>query len=164
MGVVPRTGDNGLVAMLHSGRSNSEFVTALSVLLQRETITVFARIFTSICLATSFLGVALSLSDFLADGLHLAKKGTGNLFIYTLTFLPPLIIVLFYPGAFIGALSYAGIYCVILLVLLPALMAWSGRYRKQLASPQHYRAWGGKPLLVILIVCAVLIIGNSFIS
>lgn len=162
MGVIPRDGDNGLIAMMHSGRSNSEFVTALSVLLNRGTVTTFARIFTSICLATSFLGVALSLSDFLADGLQTEKKGAGNIIIYSATFLPPLVVVLFYPGAFISALSYAGIYCMILFVFLPALMAWSGRYRKCLAST--YQTWGGKPLLIFLVVCAVLIIGNSFIS
>jgi tyrosine-specific transport protein len=162
MGVISRDGADGLIAMAHSGHSNSEFVSALSVLLQRETITVFARIFTSICLATSFLGVALSLSDFLADGLRVAKSGKGNLIIFTTTFLPPMVIVLFYPGAFIAALSYAGIYCMILLVLLPALMAWSGRYRKQL--PSAYRVWGGKPLLIALMISAILIIGNSFFN
>jgi tyrosine-specific transport protein len=163
MGVISRDGSNGLISMLHSGRSNSEFVTALSVLLQRDTITVFARIFTSICLATSFLGVSLCLFDFLADGLRKQKKGGEGLLVWAVTFIPPLIIVLFYPGAFIGALSYAGIYCVILLVLLPALMAWSGRYHKQLTGTQYYRAWGGRPLLLVLIICSLLIIGNSFI-
>lgn len=159
MGVIARDGANGLTAMAHSGHSNSEFVTALSVLLNRETITVIARVFTSICLATSFLGVALSLSDFLADGLQMAKQGKGNLIIYSATFLPPLAIVLFYPGIFITALGYAGIDCMVLLVLLPALMAWSGRYYKKL--PSDYRVPGGKPLLLVLMLCAILIIGQS---
>lgn len=162
MGVIPRDGESGLVSMLHSGRSTSEFVHALSYLLQRDTITAFAKVFTSVCLATSFLGVALSLSDFLSDGFGLRKEGKNNIIIYGATFVPPLLIVLFYPGAFIGALSYAGIYCAILLLLLPALMAWSGRYQKNIA--QGYRVFGGKGLLILMMAASIFIIGQGILS
>jgi len=160
MGVIPRDGDNGLVAMLHSGHSASDFVNSLSGLLQKDAITYLARIFTSICLATSFLGVSLGLSDFLADGLQVAKKGKGNLIVYGATFLPPLAIVLFYPSIFISALSYAGIYCIVLLVLLPVLMAWWGRYRKNLARGT-YQVRGGKALLIVLMMVAIAMIGQG---
>lgn len=163
MGIIPRDGEGGLISMLHSGRSTSEFVDAISNLLNRETITAFARVFTSVCLATSFLGVALSLSHFLADGLKLTEKTLrNNLSVSVLTLLPPVLIVLFYPGVFISALSYAGIYCVILFILLPALMAWSGRYRKNMTG--EYRMFGGKPLLIGLLVVGLLIIGHSILS
>lgn len=161
MGTIPRTGKNGLIEMLQSGHSTSEFVITLSTLLQRDTITIFARIFTSICLATSFLGVSLCLWDFLADGLQTSNKSTGKLLLTLATFLPPFVIVLFYPGAFIAALSYAGIYCLILLVILPALMTWRGRYHLQLA--QNYRIPGGKLVLVILIAMGLAIIVEDFI-
>lgn len=159
MGVIPRTGENGLISMLHSGRSTSGFVEQLSVLLQSPMITTAARIFTSICLATSFLASALGLSDFLADGLGLIKKGKGAVFVYAATFLPPLTVVLFYPHIFIAALGYAGIYCIVLLVLLPALMVWRGRYQKNLDN--KYRVGGGKILLVFLLIVSLLIIGNA---
>lgn len=160
MGVISREGTNGLIDMLHSGRSTSEFVNTLSALLQQDTITVFAKIFTSVCLATSFLGVGLSLSHFLADGFKANEKGGKRVWLVHLsTLLPPLLLVLFYPGAFITALSYAGIYCVILLVLLPALMVWSGRYRKNIAT--GYRVFGGKPLLVGLMAVSAAVIGQS---
>jgi len=156
MGIIPRLGDNGLIEMLHSGHSNSEVINVLSTLLQKDVITSFAEIFTGVCLLTSFLGVALCLSDFLSDGLKIEKTGLGNWFIQSLTLIPSLIVVLFYPGAFISALSYAGIYCVILLVLLPVLMVWYGRYRKNISN--GYRVFGGKPLLVILMIISVLLI------
>jgi tyrosine-specific transport protein len=70
--------------------------------------------------------------------------------IHLLTFLPPITVVLFYPNAFIMALEYAGIYCIVLLILLPAWMAWRGRYTKKIAH--GYQVWGGKPLLVVLIL------------
>jgi len=159
MGTIPRTGEHGLIQMLHSGHSTSSFVEAFSVLLNRDIITAAARLFTSVCLATAFLGVALCLSDFLADGLRINKTGVGKIKIYLATFIPPLLIVLFYPNAFISALSYAGIYCMVLLVLLPALMAWRGRYHLQLTG--NYRVPGGKLLLLVLIILSVLIIVNS---
>lgn len=162
MGVISRDGDNGLIAMGHSVHSASAFVNQLSVLLQRSTITMLAQVFTSICLLTSFLGVALCLADFLSDGLQLEKTGKNNWIIHGATLLPPLLVVLFYPGAFIAALSYAGIYIVVLLILLPAIMAWRGRYIKNIA--QGYRVPGGKLLLVCLIVLAVLTLGQSILN
>ncbi len=126
MGVIPRGGNNGLMSMLHSGRSTSEFVEQLNILLQQNTLTNIARFFTSICLATAFLGVSLGLTDFLADGFSLEKKGWNAFFIALIAFLPPLLIALYYPRAFVAALGYAGIDCVILVIFLPALMAWHG--------------------------------------
>ena len=158
MGILPRQGEHGLIAMLHSKHSTSEFVTQLSHILSNSFISLLARIFTSICLATSFLASMLSLSDFLTDGFRTEKRGKGNILVYTATLLPPLTVVLFYPGAFIGALSYAGIYCAILFIVLPSLMAWRGRYSKKPLA-QGFRVKGGKPLLFSLISIGLLFIG-----
>jgi len=162
MGMISRNGDNGLIAILHSGRSTSEFVEQLHVLLQNNTITYIARLFTSICLATSFLGVSLGLSDFIADGFGVERHGWKNLFVIVVTFLPPLVIALYYPGAFVKALSYAGIYVAILMVLMPALMVWQGRYRKKIAN--GYQVMGGKVLLIALIVASIIVVGQSVVS
>lgn len=162
MGVIPRDGNQGLMAILQANNSTSLFVTRLSEILNRDTITSAARIFTSICLLTSFLGVGLCLSDFLADGFNLQKTFKDNVITHIATFLPPLIIVLIYPGAFITALSYAGIYCLVLLVFLPALMAWNGRYHRKIAN--GYRVIGGKFLLILLMLLATLMIIQSIAS
>lgn len=160
MGVLPREGNYGLINMLHSKHSTSEFVMQLSKTLNNSLITFMARIFTSICLATSFLASGLSLSDFLADGLRTTKRGTSGVIVYLATFLPPMTVVLFYPGAFIGALSYAGIYCAILFILLPSLMAWRGRYRKN-SLATGFRVKGGRPLLLGLGIAGALFIING---
>ena len=162
MGVIPREGVHGLIGMAHSGRSTSEFVNELSSLLQRDSITTFARVFTSVCLLTSFLGVSLCLSDFLTDGLGLVKTLKNKLIVNVATFLPPLLIVMFFPGMFIAALTYAGICCVVLLALLPALMAWYGRYHRNIAY--GYRVFGGKPLLLLLIILSLGIIAQSILA
>ncbi len=156
MGTIPRTGADGLINMFQSKNSTSEFVVVLSNLLNREAITLFARTFTSVCLATSFLGASLCLWDFLADGLQTSNSPRGKITLSLATFLPPLLIVLFFPGIFITALSYAGIYCLILLLILPVLMTWRGRYHLQLAH--GYRVSGGRLVLVILLVAGVAII------
>jgi len=162
MGVIPRDGSAGLVSMLYSGKSTSAFVNELSAILNQETITSLAHVFTSICLLTSFLGVSLCLVDFLADGFQVEKKGINTFMVCCTAFIPSLLIVLIKPGIFIAALAYAGIYCIILLAVMPALMAWSGRYRKKIAK--GYQVVGGKPLLVILLVMSGLVIVQSIAS
>lgn len=159
MGVVPLDGQPGLRQMLHSSNSNSELVASLSSLLDSKVISLFAQFFTSICMATSFLSISLSLSDFLADGLRVAKKGFGNVIIFGGTFLPPVLIVLFNPNIFIHGLNYAGLSCLILMVLMPPLMVWRGRYNQGTLAVDNYQIGGGKILLAFLVVFAILMIG-----
>lgn len=158
MGVIPLEGSPGLKELLDSSNSNSGLVAALTTILRKDNITMLAKFFTSICMATSFLSVSLSLSDFLSDGLRLTKQGIGNVFIYGATFLPPLLVVLFYPDAFLRGIQYAGLCCFILMILFPPLMVWRGRYHREIAK-EGYRVGGGKFLLAMLLVFATLMIG-----
>lgn len=127
MGVVPKEGTNGLLELMGSDHATSGLTDALSTVVQSQWITGFFSFFTSICMITAFLGVSLGLFDFLADGLTLKKTGSQGQCILAITFLPPLTVVLFEPGIYLRAFSYAGICCVILLLLLPVLMTWRGR-------------------------------------
>ena len=156
MGIIPLDGEHGLKTLLHSDQSTSDLVTALSSIAATPSITFFMKLFTSICVLTSFLGVGLCLADFLADAFQVEKKGVNSLFIHLLTFIPPMVVVLFYPKAFIQALEYAGIYCVILLIFLPAWMAWRGRYHRQIAH--GFKVVGGKGLLAVLILFSFVMI------
>ena len=74
-----------------------------------------------------FLGVSIGLFDFLADGLTLKNRSTRQMDLSTYFSPSSCSIVLINPGISVHALSYAGICCVILLLFLPALMAWRGR-------------------------------------
>lgn len=127
MGVVSREGENGLIALMSSDHATSGLTEALSQAVQSQWISGFFGFFTSICMLTAFLGVSLGLFDFLADGLKFKKSGIQGKYTLAITFIPPLAIVLIYPGIYLQALSYAGICCVILLLLLPTVMAWKGR-------------------------------------
>lgn len=139
-----------LMRMASSPHAVSDLTSALSSS-QSSTLASTAHLFTAICVTTSFLGVALCLWDFLADGLKINKHSSqGRWQITAATLLPPLLIVLFWPGIFVKALAYAGVICVVLLMLLPGIMVWSGRYGKKFAG--GYQVWGGRGLLAIEII------------
>ncbi len=121
LGVVPLYGESGLIAAWIHGDTGT---ASLSQLLNSRWIVSIASAFSLFAILTSFLGVSLSLSDFLADGLKMRQHTLGREFSCLLTFFPPLIFVYTYQRGFILALQYAGIFVVILLCVLPALMAW----------------------------------------
>lgn len=146
-GVIPRTGDLGLIKMLTSSNTNSLLMVSISTLIHSVWIKNIATLFISICAITSFLGVSLCITDFIADGLQRSKKGKDGMIVYAITYLPPFAIVLLAPGVFIKALSYAGICCVLLLILLPAAMLYSGRYIKKYHGTRVI--WGGKTIMLL---------------
>lgn len=162
MGVLPLEGEHGLREILQSSNSTSGLVNALKFAASSNSVTFFIELFTSICVLTSFLGVSLCLMDFWADAMQLEKKGGSNAIIATATFLPPLLVVLFFPGIFVTALKYAGVYCIVLLVLLPAWMAWLGRYKKKIDST--FTVPGGKILLVVLLVFSLIMAGAGLLG
>lgn len=151
MGVITRQGSRGLIALKYSGHATSGLTEALSSAIDSTWIAGFFSFFSSICMITAFLGVSIGLFDFLADGLRLKKTGFQGKSTWTMTFIPPLAIAMFYPGAYLSALSYAGICCVILLLLMPALMSWRGRVTDNNAL---VLVPGGYAVLSIIIIIA----------
>ena len=110
-----------------------------------------AEYFAFFAIVTSFLSVALSFVDFLADGLHVKKDGKGKILLSTLSLGPPFFLSLIYPKVFLVALSYAGAFgAVILFGIFPAAMVWSGRYVKKLGHKQLVP--GGKFTLILVIL------------
>ena len=167
MGVIPFNGKYGLYEIKHSSDPNSALLNALNSNLSFESVSNIAKFFMSICMTTSFLSISLCLTDFLSDGLSVAKKGLGNIFVLGATFIPPIYVVLYWPGTFIRALEYAGISSLILMMLLPILMVWNGRYKNKtngvlaIESNSAYRVRGGKPLLALLLLFSVLMIASG---
>lgn len=160
MGVLQQEGHQTiLIGLAHSEHATSGLNDALTRMIQNPWISGFFSFFTSICMVTAFLGVSLGLFDFLADGLKLKKEGSQGKLTLLLTFLPPLMIVLFSPGAYLTALGYAGVCCVILLLLLPALMAWKGRLRVPAADNNIALLLpGGNVVLFAIIVISVFLL------
>ncbi|MDI1352689.1 MAG: aromatic amino acid transport family protein [bacterium] len=127
IGSLPSQGDQGLESLMQNTHTTSALALILSHKINSPLISALFNFFTSICMLTAFLGVSLCLYSFLADGLKLRERGSHGIGLFLLTFIPPLLIVIYYPGAYIHALGYAGIFCIILLLLLPALMCYFGR-------------------------------------
>jgi tyrosine-specific transport protein len=154
LGIVPVDGKLGLAEGYAKG-SNGAYL--LSELLGTSVIAQVARIFAFFAIVTSFLGVSLSLTDFLADGLKIRKTRGGRILLYMMVFLPPLVFTLTNPRAFLSALEYAGAYgVVILLGLMPALMVWAGRYRLHFTST--FTVPGGKIALICVILLSLFVI------
>ncbi|MDF1647050.1 MAG: aromatic amino acid transport family protein [Legionellaceae bacterium] len=160
-GVLPREGEHGLIAMAASDNSSSRLMLAITKVAEYSWMKYVASIFVSVYVLTSFLSVSISLADFIADGLKKTKQGKDNVLIHVLCFLPPLLIVLLKPGIFITALAYAGIWCIALLVILPLLMLYSGRYKNALSD--HHLLPGGRWFVSVMIVIATAFLLVQFI-
>lgn len=155
LGIIPLQGDPSLSEGYLKGVDGA---TLLGMYLDNTKLGLLARLFSLFAIITSFLGVSLSLRDFLADGLSIEKTAKGRLILYLLTFAPPLLITLIDPRAFLNALEYAGAFGVVtLLGVLPILMVWRGRYVQQRVGP--YRAPGGQWALGIAFGISLLVIG-----
>lgn len=155
IGVVPLGGPSSLMEANSQGMQITFF---LQKQVQSPWMGLSVRLFAFFAIVTSLMGVSLSLHDFLVDGLKVKKGAFGKILIILFTFLPPLFFTLFYPRGFVLALEYAGICVALLLGLFPALMAWSERYGKhkkgELLKPP-FVVWGGKPLLITVIILSL---------
>lgn len=162
LGVIPVEGENGLVTGYSKDANGALLLTAL---FGSHWLSMVLRFFAFFAIVTSFLGVSLSLRDFLADGFKIEKRGFGRLKLYCLTFLPAFFFMWANPRAFLSALEYAGAFGVmILLGFLPALMVWKGRSIEEFPKP--YRAPGGKwSLFIVMGIASVIVlleIANKF--
>lgn len=148
LGIVPLS---GFQAALDHGEIATE---ALRQAIGYSWVVPIAQGFAFFAIITSFLSVALSFVDFLADGLRMAKDRTGKIILISLVLLPPWICALFYPDIFLVALNYAGGFgAVILFGILPAMMVWKGRY--QLGKQTIELLPGGKASLLAVILFAL---------
>ena len=154
IGTLPNQGNHALATLMQSDHATSDLANILSSTINNPIISSFFNFFTSVCMLTAFLGVSLCLISFLSDGLNMNQKGAQGLGLFLLTFAPPLIMVIYCPGIYINALNYAGFFCVILLLLLPALMSYFGR--KHFKSP--FLVPGGRVSQYIVILSSIILL------
>lgn len=160
LGIIPLDGGNGFREALDQGSMTTR---ALRNVVGGSWIVDLAEYFAFFAIITSFLSVALSFVDFLADGLQIKKDRPGKLMLCVLTLTPPYLLALIYPKIFLVALSYAGAFgAVILFGILPAAMAWSGRYIIKHRGLQLVP--GGRVSLVALIVISLAVVGLEMVT
>lgn len=129
---------------LMSAASSSDPVGQLANIINgtihKSSVGFLSHVFVSICITTSFLGVSLSMIDFVTDGFQLKLKSERMHWgAIAISFIPPLMIVMLRPDIFIITLKLAGTLCVLLLILLPIAMAWSAcHHKKIIENPPFY--------------------------
>lgn len=115
-------------------------LAAIKTVAESAYLELAVRMFAGLALATSFLGVALGLFDFLADVFKRKNNTLGRFQTSLLTFIPPLFFALFYPKGFVFALGFAAIALAVLSLLLPSMLALKTRKQHE----QRYQVKGGK--------------------
>jgi tyrosine-specific transport protein len=159
VGAIPLEGDTGLARLMQSAEPVTSLVQSISFYIPADVVVILTKLFTSICILTAFVCVSLGLADYLADGFSVEKQGLNNIIVSLFTFIPPLIIAVFYPRAFILFLSIAGLCCVLLQALMPAMMAWRVRYHQK--REMTYQVIGGKPALLLAMMASTVIMAVS---
>lgn len=155
-GSVPYEGSHGLKEAFLCDIPATE---CLHYAIQNPILSYIAQFFAFFALTTSFLGIALALFDFLADGFKIPKIGVGKLILTLMITLPSLFFGIYFKRAFITALEMSGgIGDSIISGLIPVIMVWRGRYHFKLVKKDSYEVLGGKVLLIIigLISCCIL--------
>ena len=118
------------------------------------------KLFSTLALVTSFLGVGLGLLECIEDLLKRSFNiSAGRISLGLMTFIPPLVFALFYPEGFILALGYAGQMFAFYAVVLPVSLVWKAR-RTHTDLP--YKVWGGNLTLIIVLVLGVIITSIPF--
>ncbi len=154
LGTVLLDGDQGLAAALAQGKPATDF---LGVAVGSPWLGGIASFFAFFALVTSFLGIALGLFDFLADGLKIKRTKFGNIALGLLVAAPTLFFAIKMENCFLRALdSSGGIGDALLNGVIPCLMLWVGRYKHHLDS-KEFRAPGGKPFIVLVMAYALFV-------
>lgn len=150
--LLPYDGDHGLLAIAQSSKQLDALQKALTQS-SGNIVPLLMNLFQNCAILTSFLGLALALSDFLQDGLNLKGKKNSAQISTLLTLGPPLVIASIVPSGsrgFVIALQYSGLLVAFLFGVLPVLMAYTARYRQNLTN--SYVFPGGKKALALLLL------------
>lgn len=151
---------NEFLQILKEAATLNGLVKATLAITGSNVIASAVKLFSTLALVTSFLGVALGLLECIED---LLKRSfnftTGRISLGLMTFIPPVAFALFYPEGFILALGYAGQMFAFYAVVLPVSLIWKAR---KVHPNLPYRVWGGNLTLLIVLVLGVVITSIPF--
>ncbi|MGL5389871.1 MAG: aromatic amino acid transport family protein, partial [Shewanella sp.] len=129
-------------------------VTALQDIANAPWISKCISLFADLALITSFLGVTLSLYDFVAELTRAKPTVVGRVQTWLLTFMPPLLCALYLPEGFVAVLGFAAVPLVVMIIFLPIAMA----LRQRPLGLEGYQVTGGTLGLVLAGILGALII------
>ncbi|MCW9502942.1 tyrosine transporter TyrP [Klebsiella oxytoca] len=146
-------------ALLAQNAGLNGLLEAIREVVASSHVELAVHLFADLALATSFLGVALGLFDYLADLFQRQNSAGGRLQSGLITFLPPLAFALFYPRGFVMALGYAGVALAVLALMLPSLLVMKSRQQHPDAP---WRVAGGSAALWLVLLCGITIVVIQF--
>jgi len=153
---------NTFLGILAQEAGLNGLLTAIRDVVATPRVNIAVSLFMDLALATSFLGVALGLFDYLADLFKRSNRLLGRLQTGVLTFLPPLLSALFF-SSFVQALTYAAVALSVLALIIPALLTLRVRaIEKPTANQAHYQVKGGSVVLGIVLLCGIAVIAIQF--
>ncbi len=127
IGCVPFTGE---ISLTTAHLFDHTAIVPMSQLFKDSYLRIFALLFSFASITTSFLGVSLGLVDFLIDSFKLKGSKQSRILLLILMYAFALALSFSSLRIFYLSLKYgAGIACIFLLILLPALLnrAWSSK-------------------------------------
>ncbi len=130
-------------------------ITALQDIAHTPWISKCISLFADLALVTSFLGVTLSLYDFVAELTRAKETFVGRMQTWLLTFVPPVLCALYLPEGFVAVLGFAAVPLVVMIIFLPIVMALRQR-QLQLGG---YQVSGGVGALALAGLLGAVIIG-----
>lgn len=152
LGMVPLEGANSFAEVHAAGGDIGLFTRTLSRIAGDGWLVLACQGFTFLAIVTSFLGVGLGLFDFMEEQLTREGKKPPIYLTGLFTFAVPFAFALFYPQGFVMALGYAAVALSILAIIIPVLTVWKIRAQ---ATPGSYQIIGGKPGLILSLLCGV---------
>lgn len=118
-----------------------------------ERLIRFLNIFANMALISSFLGVSLSLFDFISDRFDFTDSPVDRTKCALIAFLPPTFGALIFPDGFLYAIGFAGLVLTLSgLVIVPLMLRKS---HKKFAAAE-YQVRGGSTLLYVIIALGLL--------
>ncbi|OOF39541.1 tyrosine transporter [Rodentibacter rarus] len=151
---------NEFLQILKEDATLNGLVKATLAITGSTVIASAVKLFSTLALVTSFLGVGLGLLECIEDLLKRSfNVSAGRISLGLLTFIPPLAFALFYPEGFILALGYAGQMFAFYAVVLPVSLVWKAR---RLHPHLPYRVWGGNVTLLVVLILGVAITSIPF--
>lgn len=113
--------------VIEKGGNIGVLVAAINEVVTTSTLEQILNIFANMAIVSSFLGVSLSLFDFIADKFQFDDSPMGRLKTAIIAFAPSTFGGVLFPHGFISAIGFAGLVVAINALIIPPLMLMKSR-------------------------------------
>jgi amino acid permease len=150
MGLLERA---AFLPIIAEGGNVGILLARINEIVAGERLIRFLNIFANMALISSFLGVSLSLFDFISDRFDFTDSPVDRTKCALIAFLPPTFGALIFPDGFLYAIGFAGLVLTLSgLVIVPLMLRKS---HKKFAAGE-YQVRGGSTLLYVIIALGLL--------